>query len=93
LLWSPHALRHSEACDARAYEILKKPILGPHEKNVARDGVRFRAARNAHRLRDIVTFRWEMLAPESETVLASGLEFLIIDDEGRILLDHRFVPA
>jgi hypothetical protein len=89
-LWSSHALRHSEA---REYEVVKKRILGPHARNVARDGARFRAVRNAHRQSDVVTFRWEMLAPDSETVLASGLEFLIVDDEGRILLDHPFVPA
>ena len=29
----------------------------------------------------------------SETVLASGLEFLIVDDKGQILVDHPFVPA
>jgi hypothetical protein len=92
-LWSPHALRHSGAREAREYEGVKKRILGPHEMKVARDGAQFRAVRNAHRLSDVVTFRWEMLAPDSETVLASGLEFLIIDDEGRILLDHPFVPA
>jgi hypothetical protein len=39
------------------------------------------------------TFRWEMLLTDSETVLASGLEFLIVDDNGRILVDHPFVPA
>lgn len=89
-LWSPDALRHSEA---REYEILAKRLLGPHETNVARDGNRFRAVRNARRLSDVVTFRWEMLPADSETVLASGLEFLIVDDEGRILLDHPFVPA
>ena len=92
-LWSPDALRHGGAREAREYEVLEKRILGPHEKNVGRDGARFRAVRNAHRLSDVVTFRWEMLPADSETVLASGLEFLIVDDEGRILLDHPFVPA
>ena len=43
--------------------------------------------------RDVVTFRWEMLLADSETVLASGLEFLIVDDDGRILVDHPFAPA
>ena len=37
-----------------------------------------------------MTFRWEMLLADSETVLASGLEFLIVDDDGRILVDHPF---
>ena len=40
-----------------------------------------------------MTFRWEMLPADSETVLESGLEFLVVDDEGRILIDHQFVPA
>ena len=65
------------------------------EKNMldAQDGVRFRAAPSARRRRDVVTFRWEMLLAGSETVLASGLEFLIVDDGGRILVDHPFIPA
>ena len=40
-----------------------------------------------------MTFRWEMLLAGSETVLASGLEFLVVDSEGRILVDHPFAPA
>ena len=34
-----------------------------------------------------------MLLAESETVLASGLEFLVVDDDGRILIDHPFAAA
>jgi hypothetical protein len=92
-LWSPDALRNSGAPEAPEYEVLNMRILGPHEKNVGRAGARFRAVCNAHRRSDVVTFRWEMLPADSETVMASGLEFLIVDDEGRILLDHPFVPA
>jgi hypothetical protein len=40
-----------------------------------------------------VTFHWEMLSANGDTVLARGLEFLIIDDEGRILIDYQFFPA
>ena len=40
-----------------------------------------------------MTFRWEMVLAGSDAVLASGLEFLVVDDEGRILVDHPFVPA
>ncbi len=31
-LWSPDALLHSGAREAREYEILAKRLLGPHEK-------------------------------------------------------------
>jgi hypothetical protein len=92
-LWSGDALRLGGAREAREYELLEKRVFGPREKKAGRDGARFRAARNARRESDVVTFQWEMLPPDSETVLASGLEFLIVDDEGRILIDHQFVPA
>ena len=71
----------------------RKLTLVAPEKNAGRDGVRYRAAPSARLRGDVVTFRWEMVLAGSETVLASGLEFLIVDDEGRILVDHPFVPA
>ena len=36
---------------------------------------------------------WEMLPANGDTVLVRGLEFLIIDDDGRILVDYQFFPA
>jgi hypothetical protein len=53
----------------------------------------YRAAPTARLHGDVVTFRWEMLLADSETVLAGGLEFLIVDDDGRILADHPFAAA
>jgi hypothetical protein len=43
-------------------------------------------------LRDVVTFHWEMLPAGADKVLVRGPEFLVIDDEGRILADYRFFP-
>ena len=90
-LWAPDALGRK----GRAPQI--RPARKAHpwiaEKNAGRDGVRFRAAPSARLRGDVVTFRWEMVLAGSETVLASGLEFLIVDDEGRILVDHPFAPA
>jgi hypothetical protein len=60
-------------------------------KNVRDGGHRFRAAKDARALRDVVTFHWEMLPADSEEVVATGIEFLIVDGEGRILIDYQFV--
>jgi SnoaL-like domain len=92
-LWAPDAQAHGRSRPPRGFGGLGKVILGSSAKNGGQDGIRFRAAPNARRRRDVVTFRWEMLLAGSETVLASGLEFLIVDDEGRILVDHPFAPA
>ena len=89
-LWVPNGQHFVEGRQARGYEELEKRIRGSHEKNVRDDRNRFRAAPGARRLRDVVTFQWEMLPAEGDTVLVRGLEFLIINDEGRILVDYQF---
>ena len=89
-LWSPDAPSHN---GGRGYAPLARLALAAPAKNAAREGVRFRAAPSARQRRDVVTFRWEMLLSDSETVLASGLEFLIVDNDGRILVDHPFAPV
>jgi hypothetical protein len=92
-LWAPGAVRQQGAREARGYGALSKLILGSPKRNAGGGAIRYRAAPNARLRGDVVTFRWEMLLADSETVLASGLEFLIIDGDGRILIDHPFVPA
>ena len=92
-LWAPAALDRGGARQPRGFGGLGKLTLGSSRQSGGGEGVRFRAARTARQRGDVVTFRWEMLLAGSEAVLASGLEFLIVDDEGRILVDHPFAPA
>ncbi len=88
-LWAP-ALGHK---GTRGYMPFARLTLTAPDKNAGRENIRFRAAPSARVRGDVVTFRWEMPLAESETVLAGGLEFLIVDDDGRILADHPFAPA
>ena len=87
-LWAPEAVGHK---GPRGYAALTK--LTPAKPGEKSEGVRYRAAPTARLRGDVVTFRWEMLLADSETVLAGGLEFLIVDDDGRILADHPFALA
>lgn len=92
-LWVPGGRHYVGTREAHGYEALETRILGSHEKNVKNNGNRFRAVPDARRLHDVVAFHWEMLPVNGETVLARGLEFLIVDEAGRILVDYQFVPA
>ncbi|MCV3210272.1 hypothetical protein OHD62_20745 [Mesorhizobium sp. YC-39] len=92
-LWVPDGQHYVGAREARGYEALEERIRGSHEKNVRDDGNRFRAASNARLLHDVVTFYWEMLPADGDTVPATGLEYLSVDGEGRILVDYQFFPA
>ena len=89
-LWAPDALGHRRA---GGYAALTTLTLAAPGTSAGQKGVRYRAAPTARLRGDVVTFRWEMLLADSETVLAGGLEFLIVDDDGRILADHPFAFA
>jgi hypothetical protein len=89
-LWAPDAMGHKAP---RGYAALTTLSHAKPGNTASRECVRYRAAPTARLRGDVVTFRWEMLLADSETVLASGLEFLIVDDDGRILVDHPFAAA
>ncbi len=90
-LWVPDGVHYVDTREARGYAALEQRITGSYEKNVRDRGNRFRAVKSARALRDGVLLFWEMLPAQSETVLASGLVFLIVDRERRILVDYQFV--
>jgi hypothetical protein len=90
-LWAPEGEHYVGTQQVRGYDALEKRIVGSHVKNVRDGGHRFRAAKDARALHDVVTFHWEMLPADSEEVVATGIEFLIVDGEGRILIDYQFV--
>jgi hypothetical protein len=92
-LWAPDATGRERGREGCGYGGLGKLILGSPERNGGESGIRYRAAPTARLRGDVLTFRWEMLLADSETVLASGLEFLVVDEEGRIVIDHPFAVA
>ena len=88
-LWAPAARAGERGREGRGYGALGKLILGsPGRKGES--GIRYRAAPTARLRGDVLTFRWEMLLADTDTVHASGLEFLVVDGEGRIVIDHPF---
>jgi len=90
-LWTPDGTHYVDTREARGYDALEKRITGSHEKNVRDGGHRFQAVKGARALRNAVTFFWEMLPADGEKIVATGLVFLIIDGQGRILVDYLFV--
>jgi hypothetical protein len=91
-LWTPDGRHYVKSREARGYEELETRIVGSYEKNVRDGGNRFRAAKNAQALAGVVTFNWEMVTTRDE-VAAVGLEFLVLDDRGRIRTDYQFIVS
>ena len=90
-LWSEQGTHYVRDIEARGYAALEQRIKGSHDKNVRDNGNIFRARQDARRLRDVVTFTWEMRPEGSDEVLAVGLEFLHLDAAGRITADYQFI--
>lgn len=90
-LWRPDGVHYVKERVAKGYAELQTRVTSSHEKNVRDNGNRFRARPGAQRLRDAVTFFWEMLPRDSETVLAFGVEFLVLDANDQIVTDYQFI--
>ncbi|HET7791746.1 MAG TPA: hypothetical protein VFL64_00055 [Rhizobacter sp.] len=90
-LWSADGEHLVGSREWKGHAALLERVTGAYEKNVRDTGHRFRAVRDAQRLREVLCFHWEMVHGASGEVLATGLEFLQLDVDGRIRVDHQFI--
>jgi len=79
--------------EARGHAALEERVAKSHDEFVARGGFVFRPAGDAARLRDMVKLRWEMVPRTGGDAAASGLQILLLDDDGRIRLDYQFIES
>ncbi|WP_338702486.1 hypothetical protein V2W30_34305 [Streptomyces sp. Q6] len=78
---------------ARGHTELTARVARAHEEFVASGEFTFRAAPDAAAaLEDVVTFRWQSVRVASGEVTGGGLEFVTVDEDGRITRDYQF-PA
>lgn len=90
-LWLPDGNHFVRTLSAQGYDALFTRVTGSHEKNVRDGGYIFKAAPNAQQLQDTVTFNWHMVRPESGDIVATGLEFVKVDSQRRIVTDYQFI--
>jgi hypothetical protein len=92
-LWVTPGRHYVGARKVEGHDALERRVRESHEKNVRDNANWFRAADDARRVHDTVVFHWEMLPANEDTVLACGLEFLVVDGSGKIVVDYQFFPA
>jgi hypothetical protein len=90
-LWRPDGWHFIKEREVHGYAALEQRVTGSHEKNVRDNRNRFRACADVQRLRDVVTFSWQMVPAGADTVPAVGREFLVLDAEDRIIADYQFI--
>jgi hypothetical protein len=86
-------MKMSPVFEIRGHRELDVRVTDAYERFIASGEYDFRRRDDAERLRDVVKFRWEMVSTEDGSVAAVGLEFLMIDADGRIRSDYQFIES
>jgi hypothetical protein len=86
-------MRMSPVFEARGHRELEARVTDAYERFIASGDYAFRRRDDAERLRDAVKFRWEMVSTEDGSIAGVGLEFLVIDAEGRAHTDYQFIES
>jgi hypothetical protein len=90
-LWTEDGAHFISTHEYHGYRELEERVSGAYEEFVEKGGFVFRLSGEAEAHHHGVTFSWEMVpANGTGEVAATGLVFLLLNDEGRILLDYQF---
>jgi hypothetical protein len=76
----------------RGHAELEKRVERAYETFVAEGGKLFKPRDDGARVGDVAKFRWEMVTGGGE-VAGVGLEFVILNPDGRIQADYQFIET
>ncbi|MEU2776279.1 hypothetical protein ABZ646_25970 [Streptomyces sp. NPDC007162] len=79
--------------EAQGHDAIETRVARTHERFVEKRGLTFRARADAVRLHGVVTFGWEAVSAATGDVVGGGLEFRVLDTDGRIKADYMFPGA
>jgi hypothetical protein len=81
------------ALEARGHDALELRVARAYEEFVEPGKFVFKPRDNAARLRDVVTFTWEMVPADGGEAVGGGLEFLVLGEDDQIRVDYQFIDA
>jgi hypothetical protein len=76
---------------AVGYDELERRVTSAYESYVGSGEYRFRPGVAPVEHHGAVKVQWEMVTVADNEVASVGLEFLVLDDHGRIVSDHQFL--
>jgi uncharacterized protein len=90
-LWSVDARACTSANEYLGIDAVKGRVAAAYEKFVAEQGFTFRALGPAEVHHDGVRIRWEMAPAAGGEAVSGGVQFLLLDADGRARLDYQFI--
>lgn len=90
-IWSPDARSFSPAAEYSGHAAIETRVVASYHKFVQEGGFVFRSAGAAESHHDGVRLRWEMAPAAGGAAVSAGVQFLVLDGDGRVRLDYQFI--
>lgn len=89
-LWAEDGANFTQSIEAVGYEALEARVTRAYEKFVRDAGFIFKLSGKVESHHNALRFTWEMVPAGGGAIAGTGLEFLILDEAGRIKSDYQF---
>jgi hypothetical protein len=86
-------LRVNAVFEVRGHGALEERVTRAYEEFIEPGEFAFRAGGRAARVGDVVKLGWEMVKNDGGDVAAVGIDFLVLDADGRIRRDYQFIES
>jgi hypothetical protein len=90
-LWGPEGANYTQSMQAVGYDDLDVRVTSAYEAYVGTGKYTFRSHLPPVGHHGVVKVTWEMVTVPEEEIASIGIEFLVLDDQGRIASDHQFL--
>lgn len=89
-LWAKDAVHYVQVREVRGHAALEARVIEAHEKWVVQSGYLFKFVGSAIGLHNSVKFNWVMLPKAGGDAVAAGLNIVVLNDDGDILVDYMY---
>jgi hypothetical protein len=90
-LWAEDGTNSTPSLEARGFEAITARVTRSYDSYVGPGTYLFRLARVPVSHHQAIRLDWEMITRDTGAVASTGTEFLVLNDEGRIMSDHQFL--
>jgi hypothetical protein len=90
-LWAPDGTNFTPSIEAVGYDQINARVTASYDAYIAGGKYTFRSHLAPAGHHGAVLVSWAMVTLPEEEVASIGIEFLVLNDQGRIASDHQFI--
>ena len=89
-LWTKDAVHYVQAREVCGHAALEARVIEAHEKWIVQAGYLFKVVGTVAGLHNSVKFNWVMLPKAGGDAVSAGLNVVLLNDKGHILVDYMY---